>query len=122
VDDVNAGGGEGPQGLAVLADPVAVAAAEKLLTQLAGLSTAPSEGGASPAQRGGAPTQDAVPLPPEAEAALARAIQALLSGDPARVNAPALQSLPLLSFEPSLRRLLAGAGSFRNPPATPPAP
>ena len=122
VDDVNAGGGEGPQGLAVLADPVAVAAAEKLLTQLAGLSTAPGEGGASPAQRGGAPTQDAVPLPPEAEAALARAIQALLSGDPARVNAPALQSLPLLSFEPSLRRLLAGAGSFRNPPATPPAP
>jgi len=27
-----------------------------------------------------------------------------------------------LSFEPSLQRLLAGAASFRNPPATPPAP
>jgi hypothetical protein len=122
VDDVNAGGGDGPQGLAVLADPVAVAAAEKLLTQLAALVTAPGEGGASPAPRGLAPTQDSVPLPPEAEAALARAIQAVLSGDPARVNATALQSLPLLSFEPNLRRLLAGAASFRNPPATPPAP
>ncbi|KPF50946.1 hypothetical protein IP87_16855 [beta proteobacterium AAP121] len=117
VDDVNAGGGDGPQGLAVLADPVAVAAAEKTLTQLAAFLTAPGEGGASPA-----PALASSPMSPEAAAAVAQAIEALLSGDPARVSVPALQSLPLLSFEPRLRQLLAGAGSFRNPPATPPAP
>ncbi|WP_164885069.1 YDG domain-containing protein [Rubrivivax rivuli] len=122
VDDVNAGGGDGPQGLAVLADPVAVAAAEKLLTQLAAQITAPAEGtGARPAT-GGGPGEAAQPLTPEAATAAAQAVAALLSGDPARVNLPALQGLPLLSFEPSLRRLLAGAASFRNPPATPPAP
>ncbi|KPF54059.1 hypothetical protein D621_09625 [beta proteobacterium AAP51] len=106
LDDGTANAGEagGGQQLGVVADPAEVARAVDALVRNANVVAQPRTDESSPA---------VAALPPTREAA-AEALAALLSGDGARVSLPELQRLPLISFEPTLRRLLTGA-----PPATP---
>ena len=108
VDDVNAGGDPGGNtGFAVQVDPAEVERALGALTRNANVV-------AQARVEDGAVGTDV--LPPSREASAA-AIAVLLSGDGGRITLPDLQRLPLISFEPGLRRLLTGEPAQATAPA-----
>jgi hypothetical protein len=119
VGDVNTGGGAGGDpSFAVEVDPAELALALNALTRSANVVAQPGSDGRAPAP---------APAPSQAEraetnATAAAAIAALLSGDASRLTLPELQRLPLISFEPGLRRLLTGAPAPAASPAPRPAP
>jgi filamentous hemagglutinin family protein len=96
IDDIVAGGGgQGPQVLAIQVDQAEL---ERALGEL-------ERTNAVVQQRGGY----ALPLGLRAAVAQAGDISVALAGDSRRITLPALLSLPLISYDPQLRRLIFGA-------------
>ncbi|MDP1900716.1 MAG: YDG domain-containing protein [Rubrivivax sp.] len=116
VDDVDPNAGNtGEQGFAVQVDQAELERALDALQRSASVVAQP-----------GTDSAPGIPLALRTVDATAAEISVALAGDGSRITLPALLRLPLISFDPNLRRLIFGGptavGSSPTPPATPTAP
>jgi hypothetical protein len=108
--DAGSGGADDPQ-FAVILDPAELAAAEEVLRRNSAQLRAIESVRASDA--GTAPSDE--PLP---DAVAADVLAALLRGKVQEVTLPTLLRLPLISWDPALRRLILGDAPQTGPQAT----
>ncbi len=112
VDDVDPNAGNsGPQGFAVQVDQAEL---ERALDAL--------QRNASVVAQAGADTAPGLPLALRNVDATAAEISVALAGDSRRITLPALLRLPLVSFDPTLRRLMFGGPAAGSTPPSSTAP